>query len=148
MVWSFFLSFTLVWVRALSFHRTRYIRKERGAMPRKPKKPCKHPGCPKLVEGMYCEEHALLHGQEQGDSAVRGYDSKWRKARERFLKCHPLCVQCQREGRLVKAPVVDHIKPHRGNPILFWDERNWQPLCKHHHDVKTMTEDRYQEYKY
>ena len=60
-------------------------------MPRKPKKPCKHPGCPKLVEGTYCEEHALLHGQERGDSAVRGYDSKWRKARERFLKCHPLC---------------------------------------------------------
>lgn len=117
-------------------------------MPRKPKKPCKHHGCPKLVEGMYCEEHALLHGQERRDSAVRGYDSKWRKARERFLKCHPLCVQCQREGRLVKATVVDHIKPHRGDPILFWDERNWQPLCKHHHDVKTMTEDRYQEYKY
>lgn len=119
MVWSFFLSFTLVWVRALSFHRTRYIRKERGAMPRKPKKPCKHPGCPKLVEGMYCEEHALLHGQERGDSAVRGYDSKWRKARERFLKCHPLCVQCQREGRLVKATVVDHLKPHRGNRFCF-----------------------------
>ena len=97
---------------------------------------------------MYCEEHALLNGQERRDSAVRGYDSKWRKARERFLKCHPLCVQCQREGRLVKATVVDHIKPHRGDPILFWDERNWQPLCKHHHDVKTMTEDRYQEYKY
>ena len=55
-------------------------------MPRKPKKPCKHPGCPRLVEGTYCEEHALLHGQERGDSAVRGYDSKWRKARERFLK--------------------------------------------------------------
>lgn len=35
-------------------------------MPRKPKKPCKHPGCPKLVDGMYCEEHASLHGQEQG----------------------------------------------------------------------------------
>lgn len=117
-------------------------------MPRKPKRPCKHPGCPKLVEGMYCEEHALLYGHERGDSAVRGYDSKWRKARERFLKCHPLCVQCQREGRLVKATVVDHIKPHRGDSILFWDERNWQPLCKHHHDVKTMTEDRYQEYKY
>ena len=116
-------------------------------MPRKPKKPCKHPGCPKLVDGMYCEEHASLHGQERGDSAVRGYDSKWRKARERFLKCHPLCVQCQREGRLVKATVVDHIKPHRGDPVLFWDESNWQPLCKHHHDVKTMTEDRYQEYK-
>ena len=39
-------------------------------MPRKPKKPCKHPGCPKLVEGMYCEEHALLHGQERGDGTI------------------------------------------------------------------------------
>ena len=85
-------------------------------------------------------------GRSEGIQQCEG--SKWRKARERFLKCHPLCVQCQREGRLVKATVVDHIKPHRGNPILFWDERNWQPLCKHHHDVKTMTEDRYQEYKY
>lgn len=39
--------------------------------------------------------------------------------------------------------VVDHIKPHRGDQKLFWDRRNWQPLCEHHHNVKTMTEDRY-----
>ena len=141
-------SFFMPWRRFRTPFNRHVHRREELGMPRKPKKPCKHPGCPKLVEGMYCEEHALLHGQERGDSAVRGYDSKWRKARERFLKCHPLCVQCQREGRLVKATVVDHIKPHRGDPILFWDERNWQPLCKHHHDVKTMTEDRYQEYNY
>jgi 5-methylcytosine-specific restriction protein A len=24
---------------------------------------------------------------------------------------------------------------------LFWDSKNWQSLCKHHHDVKTATED-------
>ena len=40
------------------------------------------------------------------------------------------------------ATVVDHIKPHRGDKKLFWDRGNWQPLCEHHHNVKTMTEDR------
>lgn len=48
----------------------------------------------------------------------------------------------------MKATVVDHIVPHRGDDRLFWDEENWQALCKNCHDSKTMTEDRYQEYKY
>lgn len=26
-------------------------------MPRKAKHPCHHPGCPKLTEGRFCEEH-------------------------------------------------------------------------------------------
>lgn len=46
------------------------------------------------------------------------------------------------------ATVVDHIIPHRGDQKLFWDRGNWQPLCEHHHNVKTMTEDRYVEYKF
>lgn len=117
-------------------------------MPRKPKKPCRHPGCPKLVEGRYCEEHAPIHAGDRAGAAGRGYDSRWRKARARYLKAHPLCVRCRQEGKYVRATVVDHIKPHRGDAELFWDESNWQALCKHHHDVKTMTEDRYQEYKY
>lgn len=48
----------------------------------------------------------------------------------------------------MKAEVVDHIVPHRGDGKLFWDEGNWQALCKNCHDSKTMTEDRYQEYRY
>lgn len=39
------------------------------------------------------------------------------------------------------ANVVDHIKPHRGDKVLFWDSANWQPLCKECHDRKTATED-------
>ena len=27
-------------------------------MPRKPKRPCSSPGCPRLTDGRYCEEHA------------------------------------------------------------------------------------------
>ena len=41
------------------------------------------------------------------------------------------------EGKVVPAIVVDHIIPHRGNQRLFWDMKNWQPLCKDCHDRKT-----------
>ena len=57
-------------------------------------------------------------------------------------------VKCYEEGHITIATVVDHIVPHRGDQKLFWDRGNWQPLCEHHHNVKTMTEDRYVEYKF
>lgn len=116
--------------------------------PRKPLKPCKYLGCPKLTEEKYCDKHKEFSVKERTTAIERGYDSKWRTARNRFLKVNPLCVRCKEEGRLVKATVVDHIKPHRGDKKLFWNESNWQALCKRCHDKKTMTEDRYKEYKY
>ena len=67
-------------------------------------------------------------------STARGYNYRWQKARERFLKDRPLCCYCEREGRVEAATVVDHIIPHKGNQALFWDESNWQPLCKRCHD--------------
>ena len=119
-------------------------------MPRRPDTPCKHPGCPALVPygTSYCEKHKIEHRSDRASAAERGYGSAWQKARKRFLQMHPLCVRCMEEGKYVKATVVDHVKPHRGDPMLFWDEGNWQPLCKPCHDRKTMTEDRWKEYKY
>lgn len=67
-------------------------------------------------------------------STARGYNYKWQKARERFLYEHPLCCYCERTGRTTAANVVDHIIPHRGDQSLFWNESNWQPLCKPCHD--------------
>ena len=64
------------------------------------------------------------------------------------MESNPFCVKCYEEGHITMATVVDHIKPHRGDKKLFWDRGNWQPLCEHHHNVKTMTEDRYVEYKF
>ena len=60
--------------------------------------------------------------------------ARWRKLRLRFLSRRPLCVYCEREGKVEQATVVDHVKPHRGDTALFWDEGNLQPLCKDHHD--------------
>ena len=99
---------------------------------------------------MYCAEHSaeesdLLYRE---NSSARGYNSKWIKARKVYLNAHPFCVKCMEEGRYVKATVVDHIKPHRGDQHLMWDRSNWQALCKQHHDEKTGKEDRRMEYTY
>ena len=64
----------------------------------------------------------------------RGYIYRWQKTRVIYLANHPLCVYCERAGRLTPATVVDHIIPHRGDMALFWDEDNWQALCKKCHD--------------
>lgn len=66
-------------------------------------------------------------------SAQRGYGYKWQKAREQFLREHPLCVRCTADGLVTAATVVDHIEPHRGDQSLFWRRSNWQPLCATHH---------------
>lgn len=119
-------------------------------MPRKLKVPCKHTGCPNLVEPGkgYCSEHQRVHKHDRPYAAERGYGSRWIKARKKYLNHHPLCIRCLAEGKYVKATVVDHIVPHRGDPVLFWDEENWQALCKHHHDSKTMTEDKNRVFSY
>lgn len=79
--------------------------------------------------------------RERPSPTERGYGTAWRKAREGFLRHHPLCAECDRQGRLSPATVVDHIVPHKGDRSLFWDHDNWQPLCKQCHDRKTATED-------
>lgn len=60
------------------------------AMPHKPKRPCSHPGCPKLTDGRFCEEHAKEEAQRyeryQRDPAVKKrYGRTWKRIRDRFI---------------------------------------------------------------
>ena len=71
---------------------------------------------------------------ERPSAARRGYGPRWRQARASFLAQHPLCAACRARGRVVQATVVDHVVPHRGDQLLFWDESNWSPSCKLCHD--------------
>ena len=93
----------------------------------------------------YCDKHLRSIRRQQdehrGSAAARGYDARWRKARVVYLGLHPLCAECRRHGSTVAASVVDHIQPHKGNRKLFWEESNWQALCKRCHDAKTARED-------
>lgn len=73
---------------------------------------------------------------KRGTAAERGYDSRWRKQREAFLKEHRHCEWVDpHTGRTCGrwADVVDHVTPHKGDPDLFWRITNWQALCTHHH---------------
>jgi 5-methylcytosine-specific restriction protein A len=72
----------------------------------------------------------------------RGYTKDWARAAKVFLREHPLCLHCQKLGRLIPANQVDHIKPWRGDRELFWARENWQPLCQSCHSRKTNNEDR------
>jgi len=81
---------------------------------------------------------AATHEQRRANSHQRGYTRRWSKARKIFLTEHPFCVLCEADGYSVPATVVDHKIPHRSNnDELFWNEDNWQPLCKTCHDLKT-----------
>lgn len=117
-------------------------------MPMKPKKPCSYPGCPNLTHNQFCSEHEKNGRDQRPSAAKRGYDRRWMVARQLFLNQNPLCMKCMAEGHFEPATVVDHIIPHRGDEDLFWDKTNWQALCKKCHDTKTMTKDRYKEYRY
>jgi 5-methylcytosine-specific restriction protein A len=102
-------------------------------------KPCNKLGCHTLTRDRYCEDHKQLitnYDNHRGTAAQRGYGARWRKVRAYYLAKNPICLRC---GDI--ATVVDHITPHKGDMILFWDKTNWQPLCKSCHDRKTAAED-------
>ena len=106
------------------------------------KRPCTWPGCRELVSGgSRCSQHARQADRERGTAHERGYTTAWTKARAAFLSAHPFCKVHREQNALVAAVIVDHVIPHRGDKVLFWDSRNWQPLCKPCHDRKTATED-------
>ena len=118
-------------------------------MPVGARHPCAEPSCGHLVPRgkARCEKHERARDLERGTRHERGYTNRWAMAAKAFLMEHPLCARCVVEHQMdhsvfiQAAKVVDHVKPHKGNQELFWDESNWQPLCKPHHDRKTATED-------
>lgn len=105
---------------------------------------CLEPGCPERVPSGRCAKHAQVTRQhyKRHYSGTRGlnYGRRWQKRRALFIEQHPLCVQCEGEGVVEPTAEVDHIIPHRGDYALFWDESNWQGLCKRHHSEKTAKE--------
>lgn len=80
------------------------------------------------------QEQKQVADKWRGSAASRGYNHRWSKARDTFLRSRPLCIGCLAEGRTEAASVVDHVDPHHGDPDKFWDTAMWQPCCKWHHD--------------
>ncbi len=62
------------------------------------------------------------------------YGYRWQKVRLGHLRNNPLCVMCAQLGKQTAATVVDHVEPHRGDMVLFWDPKNRQSLCEPCHN--------------
>lgn len=110
-------------------------------MPTKPKRPCRYPGCPDLSDGLYCEKHKKLtdaqYNKYQRDPETRKrYGGEWRKIRNRYIKAHPLCEECLKQGLYTPAQEVHHILPlsHGGSNAA----ENLMALCKPCHSRITV----------
>lgn len=102
-------------------------------MPRKPKRPCRYPGCPNLTDGDYCKEQARAMEQhhekfQRGYSAGKRYGRAWTRIRHRYANKHPLCEICLKEGRYKPVEEVHHILPLAEGGTH--DESNLMSLCR------------------
>ena len=105
-------------------------------MPRKPKRPCSHPGCPELTEGRYCEQHAKQENKRyekyDRDPAVRRrYGRVWKRIRDKYVLSHPICERCLEKGVLVPTEEVHHKLPLSQGGTH--DKNNLIALCKECH---------------
>ena len=74
------------------------------------------------------------------DECKKFYGSSiWRNLRSRWLRDHPFCYLCEKEGRTTLATDIHHIQPFTRGATeyeqwqLFTDEDNLVSLCDHHH---------------
>lgn len=110
-------------------------------MPVAPSKPCGAVESGRLCPNLRpCPHHKHGPFQTAQRSTNLYSSSRWKALRLYHLRANPLCVDCLSEGRTVGATVADHIRPHRGDPSLFWDAGNLASRCKRHHDAKTARE--------
>jgi 5-methylcytosine-specific restriction enzyme A len=116
-------------------------------MPTQPPKPCRKAACGALTENGYCEAHKQEKrkgfrelDRKRENSHKRGYNKRWERARKFFLRRNPICIECKRRDVITLANVVDHIKPHKGDKKLFWNELNWRALCSACHNKKSARE--------
>lgn len=112
-------------------------------MPYRPKRPCSHPGCPKLTNGRFCEEHAIQEEKryekyDRDPVMKKRYGRSWKRIRDRYIAAHPLCEQCQKLGKVKSATEVHHIKPlSQGGSN---DVSNLMALCTSCHSEITARE--------
>ena len=56
---------------------------------------------------------------------------RWRLRAKHFLRANPLCADVRSEAAPLSPLCVDHVVPHKGDPVLFLDESNWQGSVRH-----------------
>ena len=102
-------------------------------MPRKPKRPCGHQGCPNLTNEYYCDKHRKEYAKhynhfERDPKTAERYGGAWRKIRAKFLAAYPLCELCKQSGKYVPADTVRRKCKVADSGMNDWS--NLQALCR------------------
>lgn len=118
-------------------------------------RPCRHPGCHKLVRNGsgYCEQHQAdrnlgkFGDSRRGSRQSRGYGAEWEQKRKKILsRDKGLCVPCREKGRINVAKHVDHKVNKALARLLGWSDEqieaddNLQSICVACHREKTQSE--------
>lgn len=114
-------------------------------MPLAPPHPCQRRGCGRATRGRYCGKCVPRVERERlVDTPWRKWYrlAEWKTKTRRFLIERPFCEceECISRKWKLRATVVHHLAPHRGNWELFISEHNWSPRTKAHHDRETARE--------
>lgn len=93
-------------------------------------------------------ERARDRARAAADNLRGLYSTKrWRDLRQVILardgwQCRQTGVLLVGEAPAPNSPVIDHIKPHRGDLALFWDADNLQAVAKSWHDSEKQRQER------
>jgi 5-methylcytosine-specific restriction endonuclease McrA len=68
------------------------------------------------------------------------YDARWTAYSLAFRARNPLCVLCKEREIIRASECVDHIEPHKGDRVKFWDYSNHRALCLSCHNAKSARE--------
>jgi len=101
---------------------------------------CAFPRCGALAtSGSHCRAHAARRERLRPLFDVRRWyrTKRWSVLRAHVLRQCLWCPLCAVDHIRTRTTDCDHIVPHRGDPLLFWDEANLQGLCQRHHAQKS-----------
>lgn len=103
-------------------------------------KPCAYPGCCALVRdgSGRCSKHPTKPWVHAADAVPRIRGRKLQQLREALFRANPLCVECQKQGKVKLATERDHI-------VALEDggqdaEDNTQGLCHACNEAKRVTQ--------
>ena len=109
-------------------------------MPKAAPKPCSQPGCGVLVRDgtSRCSKHPREAWGKKPTATKRITGRRLQAMRASLFSRHPLCAECERQGRTTLATQRDHvISLEEGGAD---DSSNEQGLCDACHDVKSKAE--------
>jgi 5-methylcytosine-specific restriction protein A len=93
-------------------------------------------------------EAVRLRAREQAHVWRAWYKTaRWRALRLEVLardgyRCRQTGVMLTGKYPADDSPTVDHIVPHRGDPVMFWDPNNLQSVSKAWHDSVKQSQER------